>query len=777
MQEYLIVCPNATKMSLLHKIYRERQKISVKFMSIEDFLDSYFYTYDYQAISFIMHKYNVTLSISKMYLQNLYFIDCNKKYRNKKLLFLQQLKMELVENHLLTFHNEFKMYLKKKSIYVLNYPRLEKYLVDLFQELHAEVVSRMPLEKDFTVFSFRNMYDEIYFVIEHIIELVRKGVSLNQITLLNVSEEYYYTIKILFEVFHIPISLSTTHSIKTSLLVKRYLQSKELPEITEDNFELVNQIVAIKNQLVYLEDDINYDACFLDVLDHTMLKGERCKDSVQVSNLFERDYSEDEYVFLIGFNDQKIPILYKNEDYITDAIKDEVSLYTTKEKNKRERENTFIYLSNIKNLFISYKQSSFKDKFYPSSMIKDYNMKVVEKMVDNFNLSHAFNKRMLSIYLDQYYKYKEKNQFLFPLYITYKDQLLYNTYTHIFTGINRDRFLSSVTKIGLSYTSMNAYNLCGFKYYVNYILKVDPFLSNFSTFIGDLFHFVLEKCFLDHFVFDEVWNSYLEGKELLVKDGFFLEKMKKILEEVIGVLKEQRYYTSLKDGYYEKSISIPLKCNEVEAYFSGKIDKILYKSDGSRDLYAVVDYKTGSFDASLYNMKYGIGMQLATYLYLIERSSVFKNGVFGGMYFQSVLPKSFRYDGKKSYIEKLEEHLKLVGYSTDVEEVLCEVDHEYTNSRMIKGMRTTSKGFSMYARLLSETEVKLMHDYTEKVIYKTLSSILHQDFSIHPIRIDRDLVSCKYCKYRDLCFYKEEDIIDFEKNTSLDFLGGDFCGK
>ena len=61
MQEYLIVCPNATKMSLLHKIYRERQKISVKFMSIEDFLDSYFYTYDYQAISFIMHKYNVTL--------------------------------------------------------------------------------------------------------------------------------------------------------------------------------------------------------------------------------------------------------------------------------------------------------------------------------------------------------------------------------------------------------------------------------------------------------------------------------------------------------------------------------------------------------------------------------------------------------------------------------------------------------------------------------------------------------------------------------------------
>ena len=227
MQEYLIVCPNATKMSLLHKIYRERQKVSVKFMSIEDFLDSYFYTYDYQAISFIMHKYNVTLSISKMYLQNLYFIDCNKKYRNKKLLFLQQLKMELVENHLLTFHNEFKMYLKKKSIYVLNYPRLEKYLVDLFQELHAEVVSRMPLEKDFTVFSFRNMYDEIYFVIEHIIELVRKGVSLNQITLLNVSEEYYYTIKILFEVFHIPISLSTTHSIKTSLLVKRYLQSKE----------------------------------------------------------------------------------------------------------------------------------------------------------------------------------------------------------------------------------------------------------------------------------------------------------------------------------------------------------------------------------------------------------------------------------------------------------------------------------------------------------------------------------------------------------------------
>ena len=36
------------------------------------------------------------------------------------------------------------------------------------------------------------------------------------------------------------------------------------------------------------------------------------------------------------------------------------------------------------------------------------------------------------------------------------------------------------------------------------------------------------------------------------------------------------------------------------------------------------------------------------------------------------------------------------------------------------------------------------------------------------------IISCEFCKYRDVCFRKEENITDIEKKEDLSFLeGGD----
>lgn len=774
--ENLIICPNDTKITILEKINKTKKITPIKFMSMEEFIDNYFYTYDNKAISFIMHKYHLNISISKMYLKNLYFIDCNKKYKNKKTNLLQEIKLSLIENNLLYFNNNFLMYLKTKKIKVVNYPRLEKYLLDIFKELDAEIINKDYCDKKFTVYSYKSLYEEVASIIYKIIELVRKGISLNKIFLLNVTEEYIYTIKNLFSLFHIPIELGSFNSISTSLLVKRYLESKELPEVNEENRELVHKIIDIKNSLVYLEDDDNYDLFLLDAFKNTSLSSTKYRECVHLGSLFDRSYARDEYVFVLGFNEQKIPILYKDEDYITDNMKDELPLYSTKDKNKRERDITICYLTHIDNLFISYKDTSYKDKFYPSSMIKDYKMEVVFQKIDDYTVSHAFNKRMLAVFLDNYYKYREKSDALPSLYTTYKNEVLYDTYSNTFTGISKDLFLKAIPKVGLSYTSMNTYNLCGFKYYINYILKLDPYEESFATLIGNLFHYVLERYMDSDFSFDKSWSEFLKDKELLIKEEFFLEKLKKTLSLVIEVLKEQKMYTSLKDSYCEKCITIPLK-RDIYTYFTGKIDKILYKSESRGEIYAIVDYKTGNASINLYNMKYGIDMQLATYLYLIEKGEVFQHGIFGGMYLQQVLPKTFKYDGKNTPLEKLKKSLCLMGYSTSDENILCEVDHEYTDSKIIKSMKTTAKGFSSYAKVLSEEEKEKIVNYTEKVIDKTLENIINSAFQINPKRIDGVNESCKYCKYKDLCFYKEEDVINLEKSCDFSFLGGDFNGE
>ena len=36
-----------------------------------------------------------------------------------------------------------------------------------------------------------------------------------------------------------------------------------------------------------------------------------------------------------------------------------------------------------------------------------------------------------------------------------------------------------------------------------------------------------------------------------------------------------------------------------------------------------------------------------------------------------------------------------------------------------------------------------------------------------------DLVGCNYCKYKDICYMKNEDIVKVKEYQDLSFLGGD----
>lgn len=773
----LVICPDDEKEYILEEINKKRKLTDIKFMNINTFKNNYFYEYDNLAISYIMQKYQINLDISKMYLDNMYYIDITKKYNNKKLKFLRDIKKDLIDQNYLKFNTYFKKYLTSKNIKVVNYPNLEKYLVDIFTELGAEICDKEYIKKEFTVYEAEDIYEEIIFIINKIIKLYKSGVNLNQIFIINLQDDYMYVIDRVFKMFNLPIQLNNTSSIDSILIVKKYLSDGIFPDNDNKNSDIINSLLDICNSLIELKDDPNYRVFLEDKIKNTKLPSVKYSDAVRVGDLFSRDYSQDDYVFLLGFNEGILPSIYKDEDYITDSDKLEVPLYSTRFKNKREKENVIKYLSNIPNLFISYKLNSFKDSFYPSSMINDYNMNVLKCENNCFKYSDKYNLRILSIYLDNYYKYKEENKYLKPLYKSYKNKVLYNTYSNSFKGIDKNEFLEYIGKIGLSYTNMNTYNLCKFKYYINYVLKLDPFCESFQTFIGNLFHHILEFSLKADFNFDHCWDSYLKDFDLKVKEIFFLEKLKKNLKCTLDIIKEQKMYTDFKESYCEKNIVIPLVSNEIEAYFSGKIDKIMYLNKLNDTYFAIVDYKTGSFDSTINNMKYGIGMQLATYLYLVEKSKIFNNPTLAGMYFQKVLVGNTSYEAKKSHLDKMKDALKLVGYSTDNEDILKCFDHEYTDSKVIKSMKVTSKGFSRYTKLINlDLEAKIFK-YTEKIIYETLKNITDADFEINPKKIDFKDISCKKCKYRDLCYVVEDDYKNLDKVVDLSFLEGEENGK
>ena len=58
-------------------------------------------------------------------------------------------------------------------------------------------------------------------------------------------------------------------------------------------------------------------------------------------------------------------------------------------------------------------------------------------------------------------------------------------------------------------------------------------------------------------------------------------------------------------------------------------------------------------------------------------------------------------------------------------------------------------------------------------INEVVGAIEEGDFSINPKRVKGELIGCEFCKYKEICYRKEEDIVDLEYKTRKDILGDD----
>ena len=89
----------------------------VKFMTMNEFLSKYYFSYDESTISYVVNKYNIKYDIAKEYLDNLYYVQ-DRSYGVSKLDFLVSLKYELNNNKLLIHNDLFKEYLKRVKIII-----------------------------------------------------------------------------------------------------------------------------------------------------------------------------------------------------------------------------------------------------------------------------------------------------------------------------------------------------------------------------------------------------------------------------------------------------------------------------------------------------------------------------------------------------------------------------------------------------------------------------------------------------------------------------------
>ena len=756
----LIICPNEEKLKILLSL-NNKELCPIKFMTKKEYLDNYYFSYDDEAIYYLMKKYDLNIDVCKVYLNNLYVIDINKEYNSSKLNYLKELKVDLINNGLLSFNNGFKDYIKDKDIEVKSY-----YDLDLYEEEALNYKNIIPSSTiDVPVYEFSTMEEEVNFVCEKIVELLNNGIDINKISLCNVSNDYFYTLKRLFSYYNIPINIPFKHSIYSTKVVKDYLDNGILDLDDLNKYNINKKII---NNIRDNRDEFDREI-LIDNLKNTYISNTKYTNAVNIKELKNEEFNEDEYIFVLGFNQDVLPKNYKDIEYISDNLKSELSMYSTNYLNKREKDTIIYLLSKIKNLYLSYKLCSPFESFYRSSLIDELNLKVIRNYKNSYKYSNFYNKLLLGDMLDRYSLYGEIDSNLGKLYNTYN--IPYNTYDNRFTGINNDTYMTNLSyPLNLSYTSLNSYNECGFKYYLTYVLKLDDYESKFPAFIGSLYHKILSLYTKYNFDLDTEFNKYLEIRELNLKEKLLLVRIKKDLIKFIEVLKKQSLLTEYKDELYEKRIEIDLQ-KKVFVQFVGSIDKIMYYKNIEDTYFSIVDYKSGTIDTHIEAMKYGLHMQLPVYLYLIHYSRIFTNPIFTGIYYQNIL---FNYP---TFDEKLEKTLKdrylLKGYSTDDISVLEKFDCTYKNSELIKSMSySDEKGFGRFTKLIDNDTMYNLIKFTKNEIDTKADKILDGDFSINPKVYDKDS-ACKYCTFKDICFMKDKDIKYLEKVDSLDFLGGE----
>lgn len=752
----------------LKKMYR------LKFMNIKEFLENLIFSYNEQAIYYLMKEYDYKYDVAKMYLENIYYvenIDDNNINR------LQQIKKELEERNLLKQNKYFQDYLKEIDIIIYNYDlnKFEQKQIEKLKKItNVLVINDQIKNKEHTVYEFPTIEEEITFVATKIVELIKNNIPLSSIKLINIDEAYFNPLNRIFSFFNLDVDLNNI-SLYSNLEVNSFLEklkeTKNLKETLKEiktNSDIFEIIVNICNKYAFVQEIDKYIIeCIEEEIKQVTIKD--AKENIKLSKL-DDNFKDTDYVFLMNFNQNSIPKIYKDEEYLSDKVKDKLGLDTSFSLNKLEINKTINSINKINNLIITYKLKTPYQTYYKSNLIDTYNMKV--EKVDNenkFYYSNIYNKIELSKALDKLIKYNEKSKSL-DILSNSIENLDYQTYNNKFTGIAKKDLLDYLdNKLLLSYSSIDNYYRCGFRYYVDNILKLSKYEETFSMFIGNLFHYILSIAFKGNFDFDKEFNDYIIDKEFSSKETFFVNKLKKELLFIIDTIKKQNSLSCFDKELYEEKIYINKEGN-VKITFMGIIDKLKYKEINNVNYIAIIDYKTGNPQTNLKNTIYGIEMQLPIYLYLAKHTKKIKNAKVMGLYLQKIVNKKMLKDINKDYNKMLESNLKLDGYSINQEDILEEFDVTYKDSEMIKGLKTSSKGFYAYSKILTEEQIDLLTHLVEKKIKQAEHEIIEGHFDINPKRIGEELKGCEFCQYKELCYKKEEDIINLEEYKDLFFL-------
>ena len=170
--------------------------------------------------------------------------------------------------------------------------------------------------------------------------------------------------------YKIPVNFNIKNSLIEYQLTKDILRDlEENSELRVADFkvndsykkgELLNSIIRVLNKY------IGFDYYIKDVLELIKLDFRNNKvnklsldseginaESINIITDINDYFDENKHLFILGFNQNLIPKVHKDADYLSDNIKEKLGVITSLEKNKLEKDKIINVISVTKNVYIS----------------------------------------------------------------------------------------------------------------------------------------------------------------------------------------------------------------------------------------------------------------------------------------------------------------------------------------------------------------------------------------------------------------------------------------
>ena len=742
------IISNELKKEILSYMSNNKLLLDIHFFSINELINKIYFEYDNEAIYKVSKEFKLSFSNSKMIIDNLRYLMYSNDNSDDKIIFLKKIKQYLDNLKLLKYDSDFIDYLSSYNIITDLSPQNE-FLYKINELLDHKIEFLVEdTQNNINVYKFIDSDEEIAHLANNISDLIISGVNCNNIHVINYSNDYLPYIDKIFSLYNIPYHIPSNNTLydinEIKNLYSDYLNDIELDKTSD----IATTFITIVNSLSFITDLNDKKEFLLYILKNTKKSDKKYSNCINFTST-ETLYLDHNYYFFIGLNNKVYPHYKKDEDYLNDSIKEKLGYITSIKANELIREYSLNHLKS-KNVTISYRENDYFNSYLKSDLIDNLKANIITKDINN-DYSIDYDYLLLARELDNFYKYNNKSSLL-SILLSRIDKKNYNTYDNSYNKIDKNIYFNKIlnNKISVSYSSFEKFNNCSYKYYLDSILKEND--DTFFTYLGNLFHHVLEKIYDENFDFDIAINEYESDYQLNEKEKVLLDNLIMDFKTQIDIILQQYNNGNFKKVIKEKQLSIKNK-KSLLVDINGRIDKIMVDDE---DNAYVVDYKTSNNKPTLDYLEYGLKCQLPFYFYLLSKSKEFSNLFLVGCYLQS-LNFDFITTTNKDNIPLLN------GYTYNDENIVEKIDNYYKEKSFIKGIKPTKNGLGTYAKTFDKESFENIIEIMENNINKMVDTIEQVDFKINPKMFKNKTTTCKNCNYKDICYKKFKDYVNVRK--------------